>query len=102
MSDESKTITMVEASWNQNNTILVTFNPQENSWEFPKNNKLKLFNMIHWILSEAERKCVVHVDDEAIHYPVVEYKNTVIHKAVADIQDTLAKWIECGELLIRK
>lgn len=42
----------IEVTINTNNTLMVSFDPKEDSWKFKKKNKLTLFNQIHLILNE--------------------------------------------------
>lgn len=108
MSDEDEIIASVGVTWNANNTLLVQFIPDESTWEFPKNNKLKLFNMIHWMISEAERKAIPklvdadYTDEDRQVELLPQDRDSLPRKISIKIQELLTKWAEAGDLIIRK
>lgn len=81
----------VTVTANDNNTALVTFNPSETSWIFPKNNRLKLFNKMNVIL---EKK----INGE-IKMPMTDES---LEEIKVDIQNILKEWIACGDVVIMK
>lgn len=107
MSDEDEIIAAVQVTWNANNTLLVQFNPDESTWEFPKGNKLKLFNMIHWMISETERKALPRLveantdEDQQVELSSQD-RDELPRKMNLKIQELLTKWAEAGDLIIRK
>lgn len=92
---EPISIPKILATFNSNGTVLVTFTPSESTWEFPKNNRLSLFNKLHHLVTLGA-KCEEYADEEFI-----PRKSFSLEELELEIKNLLVDWIGRGELTIK-
>ena len=84
----------IATQYNSNGNVLIEFIPSESTWKFPKNNKLKLFNELHYIITLGAKP----ESDDGEFFPT---KSLSLADVELKTKNLLVDWIERGELIIK-
>lgn len=98
----SKNLQNIKVSLNHNGTILVEFFPSEDKWAFPNGKKLKLFNILHAIITPQHTNFDEEDNldfDEAVARGF-EKNSDKINNIERKIREIIIDWIDKGDLVI--
>jgi len=104
MSNNINQILKITATHNSNGTVLITFIPSESTWQFTRNNRLNLFNKLHYIVSLGTNKKMYNYENQEGDEDSEEFVKVspvTLDQVENKIRETLVDWIRRGDLIIK-